>query len=174
MPCPTSSRRLLAVLVHTENALACSAFAVMVAAIFADVAAREVGAAGLLWAREIAVLANVVLVLTGMGLASAAGVHLRPRFADRWLPSRWDTLVVRAQEGTMAAFCLLLAALGAHLAVESLALGERTAVLGLPAWPFMAVLPLAFLVTALHHVLFALHPELRPPERLGAAGATPG
>ena len=86
---PIFARRLLAVLAQVERVLCVSAFLLLVAVLFADVLSRELTAAGLYWAPQIGVWANVFVVMAGFGLASTAGAHLRPRFADDWLPQAW-------------------------------------------------------------------------------------
>lgn len=156
--------RLLRALARLEQALTFAAFTVMVGAIFLDVAYRELTGVGLQWARQVGVYANVGVVMLGIGIASARGAHLRPRFGDNWLPARWQPAVARAGEAVMAAFCALLAGLGAHVTVESYLLQERSTVIGVEIWPVMAVIPVGFALVALRHGLYALHPALRPSQ----------
>ncbi len=98
----TALRRLL----KAEQWISCVAFAVLVTVIFADVLSRELTGSGMHWARQVGVYANIFIVMAGFGLASASGAHLRPRFADGWLPVSWNAALIRLQEGVMALFCL--------------------------------------------------------------------
>lgn len=156
--------RVLAWLASAERAISFAAFVLLIAVVFVDVLYRELTGTGLHWARQAGVYANLVVVLFGFGLASAGGTHLRPRFADRWLPAAWGLAVIRLQEGCMAAFCLSLGLVGVGVVVETIALDERSPALGNPIWPFQALIPLVLLVGALRHALYATQPSLRPPD----------
>lgn len=151
---------------QAERAVACGAFLALVAVLFADVVSRELTGAGLAWARQVGVYANLLVTMAGLGLASAQGAHLRPRFADRWLPARWDPLVARLQEALMAAFCVGFAVVGLVAATETRTLGENSAMPAWPVWPVQLVIPLAFFAAAARHAAFAAWPELRsrPPD----------
>lgn len=140
------------------------AFMLMVAVVFADVASRELSGTGLHWARQAGVYANLVVVMFGMGLASADGAHLRPRFADGWLPAAWDPWLNRIREWLMALFCLAFAGVAAGVVADSYTMGERSAVLRLVVWPVQAVIPLAFGLAAVRHALFGCYPALRPAD----------
>lgn len=165
MPAPTSVRRALEFLRNAELAITCAAFGVLAAVIFADVLVREFTGSGLSWARQIGVYANVVVTIVGIGLASAGGTHLRPRFTDRWLPVSWDPWLVRIGELLTALFCLAFAWLALGVVRETYELDERSVVLRLVVWPFQSVLPIAFLLAALRHACYGLWPALRPAEQ---------
>ena len=145
-----------------ERVVTFSCFLVLIAVVFADVVSREVGGTGLHWARQVGVYANLLVILFGIGLASAAGAHLRPRFADHWLPARWSGALERIQDGVMALFCIGFAVVATGVVVDGYFLGERSAVLGTLIWPLQAVLPLVFAVAAFRHGAYALYPTLRP------------
>jgi len=147
-----------------EKALCISAFVVLVAVLFADVISREATAAGIHWAPQIGVWANVLIVMAGFGLASSSGAHLRPRFADEWLPERWHGVLLRVQHLLMAAFCLAIGSVSFQVVLGSWQLGEVEITLFLPIWPIQAMLPLAFFIGALRHSIFAWKPALRPDE----------
>ena len=138
------------------------AFMLLVAVVFADVAVREISGTGLHWARQIGVYANLCVVMLGMGLASADGAHLRPRFADGWLPDAWAPALETLGQWLMAVFCAAFAAVAVGVVADSLAMQERSAVLRIVVWPFQALIPLAFVLAAVRHALFALYPPLRP------------
>jgi TRAP-type C4-dicarboxylate transport system permease small subunit len=147
-----------------ERVLSFTAFIVLIAVIFADVVSREVTGTGLHWARQAGVYANLFVVMFGIGIASARGAHLRPRFADHWLPSAWEPALIRIQEGLMALFCLSFAAVAALVVMDSYALGERSVVLRILIWPFQAIIPLVFLIAAFRHGAYAAFASLRPIE----------
>ena len=147
-----------------EGWLTFAAFAVMVVVVFADVVTREITGSGLLWARQVGVYANIFVVMLGFGLASADGTHLRPRFADNWLPRRWDGAITHVQELLMALFCLAFCVVASQVLAETFALQERSVVLRVVVWPIQAVIPLAFAIATVRHGLYAIWPVLRPAE----------
>lgn len=138
--------------------------------VFADVLAREISGTGLHWALEAGAYANLLVVAMGFGLASASGSHLRPRFADRWLPASCEAPLARAGEACMAAFCFASAVLGVIVVAETFALDERSTAAGTPTWLPQSMLPLMFAAGALRHFLYALHPGLRPGQPREPAG----
>lgn len=150
-----------------ERALTFAAFMLLIAVVFGDVALRELTGTGLHWARQAGVYANLCVVMLGMGLASADGVHLRPRFADGWLPASWNPWIGSIREWLMAAFCAAFAGVASLVVVDSFQMQERSAILRVVVWPFQAVIPLAFLLATVRHALFAIYAPLRPagPER---------
>jgi TRAP-type C4-dicarboxylate transport system permease small subunit len=153
-----------------ERGIAFIAFVLLIAVIFGDVASRELTGTGLHWARQAGVYANLFVVMFGIGIASADGAHLRARFADRWLPARWDDALSRIQHGLMALFCLGFAWLATQVVFESIALGERSVVLRIVVWPFQAVIPIVFALAVLRHGLYAVYPGLRPAEASPVSG----
>lgn len=157
-----ATRALLARLARVERGITFAAFLVLIAVVFLDVLSRELTGSGLHWASQAGVYANVIVVMVGLGVASATGAHLRPRFADGWLPARFNGVLERLQELLMALFCAAVAWLGADIVLETWRLGEVSPVLGNPVWPVQLIVPLAFAVAALRHGLYALWPALRP------------
>ncbi len=147
-----------------ERVLSATAFGLLIMVVFADVVSREISGTGLHWARQAGVYANLFVVMFGIGLASAQGAHLRPRFADGWLPVRWEPGLKTIQEGLMAVFCLGFAVVAISVVMDSYALGERSVVLRIATWPFQAVIPLVFLIAAFRHAAYAVFSSLRPPE----------
>lgn len=154
--------RALEHIARAERVLACAALMLLVAILFVDVTSREISGTGFSWARQLGVYANLVVTMAGLGLASAGGAHLRPRFADRWLPVVWEARILQLQQAVMALFCAGFAALAVVAVAETFALGERTATPPWLVWPFQLVVPLAFLVAALRHAIYATVPDLRP------------
>ncbi len=161
--------RLLDGISRIEKAVTFAAFLVMITVVFADVVSREFSGSGLHWARQAGVYANLFVVMFGFGLASSRGAHLRPRFADRWLPARWDPALERIQDGLMAVFCLAFAVIAIGVVTDSYTLGERSAVLRIVVWPFQAVIPTVFLIATLRHGAYAVYPILRPIDQTAGA-----
>jgi len=169
---PRWADMLLAIIGRAERAVTFVAFLLMIGVVFADVVSREVTGTGLHWARQAGVYANIFVVMVGIGLASADGAHLRPRFADGWLPQTWEPVILRLKEFLMAVFCAGFAWVAFGVVAETFALQERSAVLRTLVWPVQAVIPTVFCVAALRHGLFALYPALRPDEASGGAALT--
>ena len=147
---------------RVERVVTFGCFLVLIAVVFADVVSRESVGTGLHWARQVGVYANLIVIMFGLGLASAAGTHLRPRFADHWLPASWSGALDRLQDAGMALFCAGFAAVAIGIVYQGFMLGERSAVLGIVTWPVQAVMPLVFVVATFRHGAYALYPELRP------------
>lgn len=157
-----SAERILAVISRTERLVAFLAFLLLVAVVFLDVVNRELTGTGLHWALQIGVYANFIVVMLGIGVASAGGAHLRPQFADRWLPRRFEPVVVRLQEAVTSLFFLGFAIVGATVVEETRLLGERAPVLGNLVWPLQGLIPAVFLLATIRHGLYAVWPALRP------------
>ena len=159
-------RWLLGFLRTIELWVATGAFFVMVLVAAADVALREFTGQGLDGAREAAVLLMVVLVLTGFGLATAAGRQLRPRFADGLTPEACQPAMKRFADALTALIYLMLATLAAVLVAQSVTLAEQTPVLRLPSALIQLALPLAFTTGALRHLIYSYRPEIRPADEV--------
>jgi TRAP-type C4-dicarboxylate transport system permease small subunit len=171
-PVESKPQQLLRWLGRLERGLSIAAFAVLAGVLLADVVSRELTGAGLTWARAIGGYANLFLMLAGIGLASAGGSHLRPRFADHWLPARLEPLLVRCQEVVMALFCAGVAVVAAAAVQETWRLGERSATPDWPVWPFQLVIPLVFGLAVLRHACFAAWPALRPADDVAPLDVT--
>ncbi|MGI9229154.1 MAG: TRAP transporter small permease [Gammaproteobacteria bacterium] len=161
-----TAKKIIEFLDRVETTVTTLAFVVLVAAIFADVLAREFTGTGLHWARQVGVYANIIVVMLGIGVASARAGHLRPRFADSWLPARWEPLLETLKDLVMAGFCLVFAGLAAKVTLDALLLQERSVLIGILIWPILAVIPLAFILAAIRHLIYALTPGLRPADPL--------
>lgn len=167
------AKRFLHILGRVERTTTTLAFAILIATIFLDVFSREITGVGLHWARQAGVYANIVVVMFGLGIASAGGNHLRPRFADNWLPASWNPVILRLQDGLMSLFCLFAGAAGAQLTWESIQLGERSTLLPILVWPVMLVIPSAFILVGLRHAIYTWYPALAPRDPLNVtAGAS--
>ena len=157
--------RLLQIISRAERLLVSISFAAMTLIIMADVLLREISGTGVAGAPRVAVYAMIITTMISFGLASQSGRHLRPKFADHWLPESWEPLIVRLQEWLTAAFCLTFAVVATGVVVETWALEESSRMLRIPIWPMQSVIPLAFFVAAMRHSIFALYPTLRPGTR---------
>ena len=164
------ARRLLSILYEVERAIAITAFALLVVVIFSDVVIRVISGSGLYWARQIGVYANIIKVMFGIGLASAANSHLRPRFADGWLPKSWGPFLEHFSEVLMTIFCIVFAVVAFDLVRETYLLDVRSVVLRIIVWPIQGVIPLVFVLATLRHGLYARWPDLKPPEQGAMAG----
>lgn len=159
---PKAMVALLAALDRIERGAVLTAFAVLAGAVFADVLLRELTGVGIAPARELAVFAMVAVALLGMDLATRDGLHLRPRFADGWLPGTWQPWLGRVSDLVAAAILGTLAAFAAIVVAETFALDERSPVLRVPIAPIQLLLPLAFGLMALRHLLGAIWPAVAP------------
>lgn len=156
------AKKFLAFVSKMERAITLIAFAVMTLVIIADVFSRKLTGVGIAGAPRIGVFAMIATAFVSFGLASDARRHLRPRFADTWLPDHWDGAITRVQELLTAAFCLAFAVIGVGVVMETYALGEATRMLRIPVWPMQALIPAVFFVATIRHSIFGLIPALRP------------
>lgn len=160
----TRAGRFIEYLYRFEKLVALLGFAVMTGVIIADVMSRKITGQGLAGAPRVAVYAMIMSAFISFGLASHTGRHLRPRFADHWLPERGQGAIIRIQEGLTAAFCLTVALIAVGVVYETYLLQETSRMLRLAIWPMQTVMPLAFFFGAIRHGLYGLYPLLRPHE----------
>lgn len=71
----------------------------------------------------------------------------------------------------MALFCMAFVWFASQVVAESYSLSEQSAVLGLDIWPFQAIIPLAFLISAFRHAVYAWRVDLKPVH-INEPGAT--
>ena len=147
---------------RTEQCICALAFATLVTVLFTDVLAREITGSGLHWATEAGLFANVLLVMAGFGLAGAGDTHLRPRFADGWLPSAWQPLLQQVGYLLTAVFCGVLCASTFSMVLTTAGLEDRSVQLGWPLWAVQAILPLAFGSATVRYICFGIWPALVP------------
>lgn len=153
---------LLAGLARFESTVAILAYIVVAGIIFGDVLARELFGKSIWGAQRLAVYATIVAGYCGFGLATAQGTHLRPRFADHWIPARWDAVMNRVADLVTAAALSSMACFAFVFFHESYSLDSKAPVLDWRVWPVQGVIPLAFGLSALRHAIFALYPAHRP------------
>jgi len=138
------------------------AFGVLVMVMFSDVAFREITGTGLHWSRQVGVYANLFVVMFGLGVASSEAAHLRPKFADNWLPEKLDPILNRIQEGLMFIFCLVFSVIAFQVVVETFRDDVQSMVLRVAVWPFQMIIPAAFFLTSVRHLIYTIEPSLRP------------
>jgi len=137
-------------------------FAVMTLVIIADVLSRKILGTGISGAARVAVYMMIITALISIGLASHTARHLRPKFADKWLPESWAPMMARIQEFVMAAFCIVFAVVAVGVVHETYLLAEESRMLRIPIWPMQSVIPFAFFIAAVRHGLYGIYPELKP------------
>lgn len=157
-----AARLLLQGMQRLEQVGTTLAFAVMVIVLGWDILGRELLGGGKIWATPVAVYANIFLAFIGIGVASAHGAHLRPRFLDRLGPRRWDATLERIGDAGFALFGAAAAGLCLSMLRESIELAETDPVLPVQIWPLQGILVAGFALAAVRHALYALYPALRP------------
>lgn len=160
--------RVLSWWFRVEAAIACGALALVIAALLADVVARELLGSGLFGAQRFAVYSNLIGSLLGFAIVVHTGGHLRLAVMDRVFPSAWERAIQRAADGVSAALCLLLGYFAFRFVSSTFVLGDTDAVFQMRIWPLQALMAYIFLSAAARYVLYAAFPALRPQER-GAA-----
>ncbi|MFM7533481.1 MAG: TRAP transporter small permease [Rubrivivax sp.] len=143
------------------------AFVVMVVVLAWDILGRELLGGGKIWATPVAVYANVFLAFIGIGVASAHGAHMRPRFLDKLGPRRWDGTLDRIGDAGFALFSVAAAWLCLTMLRESIELAETDPVLQVQIWPMQGILVAGFILAAVRHALYARYPDLRPAPDAG-------
>ncbi|MGE0658231.1 MAG: TRAP transporter small permease [Reyranellaceae bacterium] len=162
-------RRALRWLFWIEATVAVVAFLVVATALMADVLGREFFGDGIFGAQRVAVWATAIAGLGGFALVTAQGGHLRPQFADSWLPASWEPQLLRLADVISAAICLALAWYAWDFVMENRRLGERGMAIPILVWPIQLILPWMFASSALRYLAFAAFPPLRPAQK-GEAG----
>jgi TRAP-type C4-dicarboxylate transport system permease small subunit len=158
---------LLALLRRLETIGTALAFATMVVVLGWDIVGRELLSSGKIWATPIAVYCNVFIAFIGMGVASAGGAHLRPKFLDKAAPAALDGLFNRFTDIGFALFAAGACWLCLQVTRESVELAETDPVLQWQVWPFQVILVVAFGIAVVRHLLYALYPALKPKESGG-------
>lgn len=150
-----------------EQACTSLAFLVMVLVLGWDILNREALGSGKIWATPIAIYANVFLSFIGIGIASAAGSHLRPKFLDNLVPAPLQAFWDRLTDIGFALFCAGASVLCWQMMQESIALQETDPVLQWQIWPFQMFMMLAFVLAVFRHLMYSIWPALRPAPAQG-------
>lgn len=174
VPAPPAVQSLLRVWHRAECWIAVLAFSFIAAVLVIDVLGREaygplmtllgfkVGATGLFGSQKLAVFALVIGSFCGIGIATAAGVHLVPRVGFGWVPKAWGPHVDRLADLLTGLFLLGVTYYATLFVLASRQSGVLAAVINVSAWPIQLAIPLGFLSAALRYLLFAKWPSLRP------------
>ena len=100
--------------------------------------------------------------LLGFALVTAENGHLRPQFADKWLPRALDPHMDRIGDIISMLICAALGWYAVGFVQSSADLGERGMAIPIKVWPIQLVLPWMFFSSAIRHAAFAIWPALRP------------
>lgn len=159
--------RILKVLFRIEATIATLAYGCVAIFILADVVWREVIGEGMwIGTQRFAVYMTLIAGTGGLGLAAAAGAHIRPRVADHWVPKRWDPVMNRISDALIAVIFLTVAWYAAEFVHSSFELGFKARVLGWPEWMLQLGLPIGFASAAFRYICFAIWPALRPVQQM--------
>jgi len=145
-----------------EQFLCFTAFMVMAGALVYDVLKRQFTGSGAFGAPQLGVIGMIVVSYIGIGLASAAGSHYRPRFADKVFPPKYDALMDRIGEFGFALFCAFMTFISIKVSLESYELKDVAPVLRNPIWPVQLTLAVGFGFVAVRHFLYGLYPAIKP------------
>jgi len=171
---PPAVRQAAEVWHQGECWLAVAAFGFMTAILLLDVFGREFvgpflrligiepGATGIFAAQKLSVFALVIGSFAGIGIATATGSHLVPRFAFGWVPASWGPAMDRIADVLTGLFLIAVTWYGFKFVGSSLKTELRAPVLDWPVWPVQVAIPLGFLSAAGRYFLYALWPALKP------------
>lgn len=171
---PPSARRVVESWHKGECWLAVAAFGFIAAILLADVIGREFigpvlrfvgldpGATGIFAAQKLSVFALVIGSFAGIGIATATGSHIVPRFAHGWVPAAWGPVMDRLADVLTGLFLIGVAWFGFKFVGSSFKTDLRAPVLDWPVWPVQLFIPLGFLSAAGRYLLYAVWPALKP------------
>ena len=157
-----TARTVLRVLFVFMGAVATVFYATLAILLLADVLGREFFSEGIFGAQRVAVYCTIVAGNFGLALAAAAGSHIRPRLADNWLPQAWSPALDRLADVITGCVFVAVAFFATRLVEESIGFETVSPVIDWQIWPVQAVIPLGYLMAALHYFIFAAYPALRP------------
>jgi TRAP-type C4-dicarboxylate transport system permease small subunit len=171
---PPRVRRLVELWHRAECWVAVVAFGFIAAILLLDVIGRELvgpvlrfvglnpGATGIFAAQKLSVFALVIGSFVGIGIATAAGSHIAPRFAYGWVPAAWGPFMDRLADVLTGIFLVVVAWYGFKFVGSSFKTDLRAPVLDWAVWPIQSVIPLGFLSAAGRYFFYAAWPALKP------------
>jgi TRAP-type C4-dicarboxylate transport system permease small subunit len=171
---PPLVRRLVELWHRGECWVAVAAFGFIAGIMLLDVIGRELlgpllrlvgvnpGATGIFAAQKLSVFALVIGSFVGIGIATATGSHIAPRFAYGWVPASWGPFMDRLADVLTGLFLLAVAWYGFKFVGSSLKTDLRAPVLDWPVWPIQLSIPLGFLSAAGRYFFYAVWPALKP------------
>ena len=99
------------------------------------------GATGIFAAQKLSVFALVIGSFAGIGIATATGSHIVPRFAYGWVPAAWGPAMDRLADVLTGLFLVGVAWFGFKFVGSSFKTDLRAPVLDWPVWPIQLVHP---------------------------------
>jgi len=120
------------------------------------------GATGIFAAQKLSVFALVIGSFVGIGIATATGSHIAPRFAYGWVPASWGPFMDRLADVLTGLFLVAVAWYGFKFVGSSLKTDLRAPVLDWPVWPIQLSIPLGFVSAAGRYFFYAVWPALKP------------
>lgn len=138
------------------------AFSAAAVSLVADVLAREFFGNGIFGAQRFAVWATAIAGLIGFALVTSENGHLRPQFADKWIPDSLTPYIDRIADWISVIVFVGLGIYAVDFVLSSYRLDERGMAIPISVWPIQLILPWMFFSSALRHAAFALWPALRP------------
>jgi TRAP-type C4-dicarboxylate transport system permease small subunit len=171
---PPSVRRVIELWHRGECWVAVAAFGFIAAILLLDVLGRELvgpvlrfiglnpGATGIFAAQKLSVFALVIGSFVGIGIATAAGSHIAPRFAYGWVPAAWGPFMDRLADVLTGIFLVVVAWYGFKFVGSSFKTDLRAPVLDWAVWPIQSAIPLGFLSAAGRYFFYAAWPVLKP------------
>ncbi len=157
-----TARTVLRVLFLCMGAVATFFYAALALLLLADVVGRELFGQGIFGAQRVAVFFTIVAGNFGLALAAAAGSHIRPRVADHWIPAHFGPVMDRIADVITACVLLAVAYFAIQLVQESRDFETVSPTIDWQIWPVQAVIPFGYGIAALHYLIFAIYPALRP------------
>lgn len=158
-------KSVLTILLRVEGAVAAIAFVMAATAILADVVGREFFGQGIWGSTKFAVFGAVTAGFLGLGLATHAGMHLRPKFADGWLPKPLEPVMARLSPLVTAILYFCVAWYAGLYVHETRIAGQAAPVLEFPLWLIQILMPYAFVSNGVRNLIYAVSPDLAPKPR---------
>jgi len=149
-----------------EAGVAILAYLLIASMLLGDVFAREVLGTSLGGVQRISVYLMIITGFLGLGLASARGRHLRPRFADGLIPAKFTEQVHRIGSGIMFLIFVGFFVVAIQHVHETYSYGDLARSTKFPMWIIQLIIPYAFASISLRYLAFFLFPALCPSEEL--------
>ena len=149
-------------LLRIESTVAALAYIIVAGLLLGEIVAREVFATTIWGSQRMAIYAAIYAGFLGLCLATAANSHLRPQFADKWWPARWDKGLNRLGDVLSAGLFIWLFIVGLEYVTDSYEANEVAPVIRWELWWIQSVIIYAFLSSAVRHLVFAVRPDLKP------------
>jgi TRAP-type C4-dicarboxylate transport system permease small subunit len=141
-------RKVLNALGYLEETLVGVAVLVVVVIDFVQIVTRELGIpTG--QAQEVMLLMFVWITFLGIPIATKRKAHLGLSLVVDALPRRLHRIAVVLSLGAVLFFLACLGYFGVEMAVTEYRTAQETPALGLPLWPFGAVVPLSVVLTTI-------------------------